>query len=289
MQTFPSDFGLISLVIPVHNEEKNITPLVSKIDAALKDYNYEIILINDGSTDNTQTQLQQLNHANVIIIELQKNYGQSIALAAGIDHAQGEYIVTLDGDLQNNPKDIPMMLQKAKSEQWDLVAGIRTNRKDSLLKTIPSKIANDIIRRTTKLDLKDYGCALKVLTKDTAKNLNLYDGMHRFINLLVHLNGGEITQVHVQHNARQQGVSKYGLGRTFKVIKDLMVVLTVQKSKQKPLSLFDRWLLQRDKPDAHQTLYGIKTLYSFCSCYKTDHKKSPHVCEGLMDTETGSV
>ena len=262
MQIVPSDFGVVSLVIPLYNEEKNIIPLVSKIDAALKDYNYEIILVNDGSTDNTQTQLQQLNHANVIIIELQKNYGQSIALAAGIDHAQGEYIVTLDGDLQNNPKDIPMMLQKAKSEQWDLVAGIRTNRKDSLLKTIPSKIANDIIRRTTKLDLKDYGCALKVLTKDTAKNLNLYDGMHRFINFLVHLNGGKITQVEVQHKARQQGVSKYGLERMFKVIKDLMVVLTVQKSKKKPLSVFDRWLLQRNKPYGHQTLYGIKTLYS---------------------------
>ena len=258
MQTVPSDFGLISLVIPLYNEEKNIIPLVSKIETALKDYNYEIILVNDGSTDNTQTQLQRLNHANAIIIELQKNYGQSIALAAGIDHAQGEYIVTLDGDLQNNPNDIPMMLQKAKSEHWDLVAGIRTNRKDSLLKTTPSKIANYIIRRTTKLDLKDYGCALKVLTKDTAKNLNLYDGMHRFINLLVHLNGGKIIQVEVQHKARQQGISKYGLGRTFKVVKDLIVLLIVQKSKKKPLSFFGLWVLRKYNTHQNEILYSIK-------------------------------
>jgi len=245
MCTLSSDFGLLSLVIPLYNEAQNVAPLLAAIDDALKEFTYEIILVDDGSTDDTLKQLQQLFHPNCILIELDKNYGQSVALAAGIDHAQGEYIVTMDGDLQNNPNDIPMMLQKAKNEQWDLVAGIRTNRKDSLFKTIPSKIANDIIRRTTKLDLKDYGCALKVLTKDTAKNLNLYDGMHRFINLLVHLNGGKITQVEVQHNARQQDVSKYGLERTFKVIKDVMVLLTVQKSEKKPLSVFERWILRK--------------------------------------------
>ena len=161
MCTLSSDFGLLSLVIPLYNEAQNVAPLLAAIDDALKEFTYEIILVDDGSTDDTLKQLQQLFHPNCILIELDKNYGQSVALAAGIDHAQGEYIVTMDGDLQNNPNDIPMMLQKAKNEQWDLVAGIRTNRKDSLFKTIPSKIANDIIRRTTKLDLKRLWMRLK--------------------------------------------------------------------------------------------------------------------------------
>ncbi len=245
MRTWSSDFGLLSLVIPLYNEAQNVAPLVVAIDHALKEFTYELILVDDGSTDDTFKELQQLPHPNCIRIQLDKNYGQSVALAAGIDHAQGEYIITLDGDLQNDPNDIPMMLQKAKNEHWDVVAGIRTNRKDSLIKTIPSKIANYIIRYATKLDLKDYGCALKVFTKTTAKNLKLYGGMHRFILLLAHLNGARITQVEVHHNARTLGVSKYGLGRTFNVIKDLMVLLTVQNSKKKSLSAFGRWILRK--------------------------------------------
>lgn len=245
MRTWSSDFGLLSLVIPLYNEAQNVAPLVVAIDHALKEFTYELILVDDGSTDDTFKELQQLPHPNCIRIQLDKNYGQSVALAAGIDHAQGEYIITLDGDLQNDPNDIPMMLQKAKNEHWDVVAGIRTNRKDSLIKTIPSKIANYIIRYATKLDLKDYGCALKVFTKTTAKNLKLYGGMHRFILLLAHLNGARITQVEVHHNARTLGVSKYGLGRTFNVIKDLMVLLTVQNSKKKSLYVFGRWILRK--------------------------------------------
>lgn len=245
MRTWSSDFGLLSLVIPLYNEAQNVAPLVVAIDHALKEFTYELILVDDGSTDDTFKELQQLPHPNCIRIQLDKNYGQSVALAAGIDHAQGEYIITLDGDLQNDPNDIPMMLQKAKNEHWDVVAGIRTNRKDSLIKTIPSKIANYIIRYATKLDLKDYGCALKVFTKTTAKNLKLYGGMHRFILLLAHLNGARITQVEIHHNARTLGVSKYGLGRTFNVIKDLMVLLTVQNSKKKSLYVFGRWILRK--------------------------------------------
>ena len=245
MRTWSSDFGLLSLVIPLYNEAQNVAPLVAAIDHALKEFTYELILVDDGSTDNTYKKLHQLAHPHCIRIQLDKNYGQSVALAAGIDHAQGEYIITLDGDLQNDPNDIPMMLQKAKNEHWDVVAGIRTNRKDSLIKTIPSKIANYIIRYATKLDLKDYGCALKVFTKTTAKNLKLYGGMHRFILLLAHLNGARITQVEVHHNARTLGVSKYGLGRTFNVIKDLMVLLTVQNSKKKSLYVFGRWILRK--------------------------------------------
>lgn len=245
MRTLSSDFGLLSLVIPLYNEAQNVAPLVAAIDHALNGFNYELILVDDGSTDDTFKELHQLAHPNCIRIQLDKNYGQSVALAAGIDQAQGEYIITLDGDLQNDPADIPMMLQKAKNEDWDVVAGIRIQRKDPILKIIPSKIANFIIRKSTKMDVNDLGCALKVFTKTTAKNLKLYGGMHRFILLLAHLNGARITQVEVHHNARTLGVSKYGLGRTFRVIKDLMVLLTVQKSKKKSLSVFGRWILRK--------------------------------------------
>jgi glycosyltransferase involved in cell wall biosynthesis len=263
MQKTPSDFGLISLVIPLYNEGQNVQLLASKIAVALEGYNYQIILVNDGSTDDTQLQLEQLEPFDIIIIELQKNYGQSIALAAGIDHAKGEYIVTLDGDLQNDPNDIPMMLKQAKNEDWDVVAGIRVNRKDPFLKTIPSKIANYIIQKSTTLDLKDYGCALKVFTKDIAKELNLYGGMHRFINLLAHLNGARIVQVPVHHKPRQLGVSKYGLGRTFKVINDLIVLLTLQNSKKKSLSMFGQWILRKYNLSQNKTLYSIKNISVF--------------------------
>lgn len=257
MRTWSSDFGLLSLVIPLYNEAQNVPSLVAAIDHALNGFNYELILVDDGSTDDTYKKLHQLAHPNYIRIQLDKNYGQSVALAAGIDHAQGEYIITLDGDLQNDPNDIPMMLQKAKNEDWDVVAGIRIHRKDPILKIMPSKIANFIIRKSTKLDIKDLGCALKVFTKTTAKNLNLYGGMHRFILLLAHLNGARITQVAVHHNARTLGVSKYGLGRTFNVIKDLMVLLTLQKSKKKSLSIFGQWILRNYNTAPLKTRYRI--------------------------------
>ena len=258
MCTLSSDFGLLSLVIPLYNEAQNVAPLVAAMDDALKEFTCEIILVDDGSNDDTFKVLQQLFHPNCILIQLDKNYGQSVALAAGIDHAQGEYIVTMDGDLQNDPADIPMMLEKAKNGHWDVVAGIRAQRKDPILKIIPSKIANYIIRKSTKLDIKDLGCALKVLTKTTAKNLNLYGGMHRFILLLAHLNGARFTQVEVHHKPRKMGVSKYGLKRTFNVIKDLMVLLIVQKSKKKSLSVFGRWILQNYNTARLKTYYRVK-------------------------------
>jgi len=172
------------------------------------------------------------------LIELKKNYGQSLALAAGIDYAEGEYIITMDGDLQNDPSDIPQMLEYAINEEYDLVTGIRQKRKDSLVKKIPSKIANFLVRRVTKLDIKDNGCALKVFTKDIAKSLNLYGEQHRFITLLAHLEGAQIKQVPVKHHARHSGVSKYGLERVFKVIADMMLLLFVRKYFQRPIHLF---------------------------------------------------
>ena len=228
----------LSLVIPLYNEAENVAPLTDQITAALDGLSYELIYIDDCSTDNTRKEVLAQKHEKLHLIELKKNYGQSMALAAGIDHASGEYIVTLDGDLQNDPADIKALLAKIEAEDWDLITGYRKNRKDSFFKKIPSKIANFIIRKATKFNIKDQGCALKIFTSETAKELNLYGEMHRFISLLAFLNGARITQVPVNHRARQYGKSKYGLGRTVKVVNDLILILFQRNYLQKPMYLF---------------------------------------------------
>lgn len=234
----PITIELLSIVIPLYNEQDNVVPLTQKIHDSLQGYQYEIIYVDDFSTDATRKTIKELQDNKVHLIELKKNYGQSLALAAGIDHASGEYIITMDGDLQNDPSDIPNMLQFAVEEEYDVVTGIRQKRKDSIIKTIPSKIANFLVRRVTKLDIKDNGCALKVFTKDIAKELNLYGEMHRFINLLAYLEGAQIKQVPVKHHARNAGVSKYGLERVFKVVADMMLLLFIRKYFQRPIHLF---------------------------------------------------
>lgn len=228
----------LSVVVPVYNEEENVGLLVDRISNALQSQDFEIILVDDGSTDNTRFEVKNLNNPKVVFIELKKNYGQSLALAAGIDFARGNYIITMDGDLQNDPDDILMMYNKAVNEDWDLVTGIRQKRKDNFLRTFPSKIANRIIRKTTKLDVKDHGCALKVFNRETAKELNLYGEMHRYITLLAFLNGARVTEVNVKHHQRLFGKSKYGLGRTTKVVNDLILLLFQRKYLQKPIHLF---------------------------------------------------
>ncbi len=230
--------SLLSIVVPLYNEEDNVVLLTQKINESLEGYNYQIVYVDDFSTDKTRIKVKEMDDKRVHLIELKKNYGQSLALAAGIDYAEGEYIITMDGDLQNDPSDIPHMLEYAVSGEYDLVTGIRQKRKDSLVKKIPSKIANFLVRRVTKLDIKDNGCALKVFTKDIAKSLNLYGEMHRFITLLAYLEGAQIKQVPVKHHARHAGVSKYGLERVFKVIADMMLLLFIRKYFQRPIHLF---------------------------------------------------
>jgi glycosyltransferase involved in cell wall biosynthesis len=233
-----SSTTFLSIVIPVYNEEGNVGLLTDSIENGLKGYQYEIIYIDDYSTDATRQEIKDLNNPNVVLIELKRNYGQSSALAAGIDYAKGDYIVTMDGDMQNDPADIPKMLELAIKEDWDLVTGVRQKRKDNFIKTLPSKIANYIIRKSTKLYITDAGCALKVMTAETAKSIPLYGELHRFIALNAHIDGARITEVPVKHYARRFGVSKYGLGRTFKVINDLLLILFQRKYLQKPLYLF---------------------------------------------------
>jgi glycosyltransferase involved in cell wall biosynthesis len=234
----PLTKALLSLVIPLYNEEENVLLLTEKIHESLEGYNYQIVYVDDFSTDRTKALVNGMNDPLVHLVALKKNYGQSLALAAGIDYAQGEYIITMDGDLQNDPTDIPQMLHYAINGDYDVVTGIRQKRKDALVKKIPSRIANFMVRRVTSLDIQDNGCALKVFTRDIAKDLNLYGEMHRFITLLAHLEGGRIKQVPVKHHARNAGVSKYGLERVFKVVADMMLLLFIRKYFQRPIHLF---------------------------------------------------
>ncbi|AYN68691.1 glycosyltransferase [Euzebyella marina] len=234
----PITSSLLSIVVPLYNEEDNVVLLTKKIHESLEGYNYQIIYVDDFSKDSTRKIVNAMNDDKVHLIALKKNYGQSLALAAGIDYAEGDFIITMDGDLQNDPTDIPQMLQYAVNGEYDLVTGIRQKRQDSLVKKIPSKIANFLVRRITNLDIKDNGCALKVFSKDIAKDLNLYGEMHRFITLLAYLEGAQIKQVPVKHHARHAGVSKYGLERVFKVIADMMLLLFIRKYFQRPIHLF---------------------------------------------------
>lgn len=230
---------LISVVITVYNEEDNIQPLLEATYSALSQIDYEVILIEDGSTDRTVAEVKKYANSRTKLIIFNRNHGQTTALAAGIDMATGEYIATMDGDLQNDPTDIPVMLQKAIDEEWDVVAGRRANRKDGfVLRKIPSKIANWVIRNTTKVYLKDYGCTLRVYKAEIAQGMGLYGELHRFIPVLAKQQGARMTEMDVKHHPRIHGESKYGLSRTFKVMSDLILMLFFQKYFQRPIHLF---------------------------------------------------
>jgi glycosyltransferase involved in cell wall biosynthesis len=229
----------LSVVITVVNEEENIHPLVNEIRNALAGMDYEVVFVDDGSTDATKKRIKEVIDEKITLVELRKNYGQSTAMMAGIDHAGGKYIALLDGDLQNDPADIPFMLDLMKKEDWDVVAGNRKNRKDGMfLRKVPSKIANYFIRRWTKVYIKDYGCTLKIFKREIAEELGLYGELHRFIPVLAAMQGAKITQVDVKHHARKFGKSKYGLGRTFRVLSDLVTMVFFRRYIQKPMHLF---------------------------------------------------
>lgn len=229
----------LSLVIPVMNEEDNVKPMLEAVHAALQGFDYEVILVDDGSTDATRKRITEYADDHTVLVELRKNYGQSTAMTAGIDHAKGRYVALLDGDLQNDPTDIPFMLDLLKREDWDVVAGNRKNRKDgTLLRKFPSKMANALIRRMTGVYIKDYGCTLKIFKKEIADDLGLYGELHRFIPVLAKLQGARITQVDVKHHPRKFGKSKYGIGRTFRVLSDLVLMVFFRRYMQKPMHLF---------------------------------------------------
>ncbi len=230
----------LSLIVCVYNEEPNIAPLAGQIKEALEEIDFEAIFVDDGSTDNTRSEIMKINDKRFILVELKRNYGQSSALQAGIDQAEGEFVALIDGDLQNDPADIPGMLKLIETEGWDMVAGVRANRKDGMfLRKIPSRIANYIIRRSTGTKMKDLGCTLKIFTNETIKSINIYGELHRFIPVLIALEGAtKFTQVDVNHRPREFGTSKYNLSRTTKVLSDLFLMLFFRQYLQRPMHLF---------------------------------------------------
>jgi len=229
----------LSVVTPVRDEEANIPLLLQAVHDALHEWDYELILVDDGSTDGTVAAIEHHSDPRTRLVVLSRNYGQTTAMAAGIDAARGDYIATIDGDLQNDPEDIPAMVARLESEGWDVVAGRRNGRRDHWLsRKLPSKLANLLIRTLTGVGLSDYGCTLKVFRAETAKNLGLYGELHRFIPVLASLDGARITEVPVSHHPRRNGVSKYGLGRIMRVLSDLTFMVFLQKYGAKPMHLF---------------------------------------------------
>lgn len=228
----------ISVVIPVLNEAENIPGLTEKLRSALAPYSYEVIWVDDGSTDESVAVLRKTGDEHTRVISLSRNFGQTAALAAGIDAAEGDFIVTMDGDQQNDPADIPALLERLKSDDWDVVAGYRKERKDNLLRTLPSRLANLLIRTISGVTVRDYGCSLKVFRNPFAKGLELHGELHRFIPILATLQGARITDMEVSHEPRRFGKSKYGLGRTMKVLSDLFLLFFIQKYLRRPIHFF---------------------------------------------------
>ncbi len=232
----------VSVILPVFNEADNLEPLTQDIIAALEETGrtYEIIFVDDGSTDqslNLLTALQKA-HPSVVVIEFRRNFGQTAAIAAGLRAADGEIIVTMDADRQNDPRDIPMLVQEI-DRGMDLVCGWRHDRKDGLwLRLLPSRAANWLISTTTDVKLHDYGCTLKAMRRDVAKNLRLYGEMHRFIPAIASWYGVRMSEVKVRHHPRTAGVSKYGLSRTFRVLLDLLTVKFLMGFSARPIQFF---------------------------------------------------
>lgn len=232
----------ISIVVPVFNEELNIKESYQEIKDVLTKMkvSYEILFVDDGSKDQTLDKLKELSllDPNLKVIQFRRNYGQTAAMAAGFEISKGNIVIALDGDLQNDPKEIPQMIAKL-NEGWDLVAGWRKNRQDTFIsRKLPSKIANWIIGKTTKVQLHDYGCTLKAMTGEVARGIKLYGEMHRFIPALAEEFGAKITEVPVNHRARKYGTSKYGISRTIRVVLDLLTVKYLLGYSKRPIHLF---------------------------------------------------
>lgn len=236
---------LLTIVIPVFNEQENVKPLVDLIIHTMQEvnYDYEIIFVDDGSTDNTLGELIKVKKVNnhTKIITFKKNYGQTASLSAGFDYARGDVIIAMDGDLQNDPSDIPNLL-KGIEDGYDIVSGWRKTRQDkAILRKAPSKIANWLISKITGVYLHDYGCTLKAYKPEVIKSIRLYGEMHRFIPALASWNGARILEIPVKHNARKFGESKYGIWRTFRVLLDLLTVKFMLNFITKPLHMLGFW------------------------------------------------
>jgi len=233
----------VSVIIPVYNENEILSELVTTLFSTLQDqpYSWEILFIDDGSSDGSYQQLKSIaeeNPEHIILIALRRNFGQTAAIAAGIDHATGDILVLMDADMQNDPADIPLLLKKI-DEGYDVVSGWRVNRKDNkITRVLPSRIANKLISWVTGVHLHDYGCSLKAYRKDILTDFRLYGEMHRFIPAYAANVGAKITEVDVKHHPRRYGKTSYGMERTLKVVLDLFTVKFLISYSQKPLYLF---------------------------------------------------
>jgi glycosyltransferase involved in cell wall biosynthesis len=232
----------LSVIVPLYNEEESVGPMHEAIVGALDPLGleYEILFVDDGSKDATFLKASELARKDrrLRVIKFRRNCGQTPAMAAGIDHARGKILITMDGDLQNDPADIPMFLEKI-AEGNDIVCGWRHKRQDKLIsRKIPSMVANRIIGKITGVPIKDNGCSLKAYRADIIKSIPLYSDMHRFIPAMTSLAGTKVAEIKVNHHARKFGVSKYGISRIYKVIIDLIVIKTLLSFSTKPLRLF---------------------------------------------------
>lgn len=232
----------LSLVVPIYNEYESIPKLLETITGVMTglEYSYEVVCVDDGSVDGSADLLRELgrDYQNLSVLLLRRNYGQTAAMAAGFDYARGRVVITLDGDLQNDPADVPQLMAKL-DEGYDLVSGWRKYRQDNrITRLLPSKIANWIIGRVTGVSLHDYGCSLKAYRAELVRDMNLYGELHRFLPALAFIEGARITEIPVNHYARQFGKSKYGLGRTFRVVMDLLTVYFMKRFLTKPMYVF---------------------------------------------------
>ena len=232
----------ISIVVPIFNEEESLPYLVNQLLEVMHPMGetFELVLVNDGSTDRSSEILKKLSIdvPELVGVLLRKNYGQTAAMAAGFDISTGEIVVTLDGDLQNDPSDIPLLVNKLR-DGFDLVSGWRFQRQDAAIsRKLPSKIANRLIGKVTGVRLNDYGCSLKAYRKEVLTDMRLYGELHRFLPVLANIEGARITEVKVNHRARQFGSSKYGIDRTFRVLMDLLTVWFMNRFLTRPMYVF---------------------------------------------------
>lgn len=241
----------LSVVVPVYNEEQSIPPLCEALDAALAPLgrSYEVVLVDDGSKDGSwRAMLEEARkRPGFKMVRFRRNFGQTAAMAAGIDESAGAVVVTMDADLQNDPKDIPAVLAKLEERdengetRWDVVSGWRKNRKDAFInRKLPSMLANRLIGAMTGVRLHDYGCSLKAYRRDVISQVRLYGEMHRFVPALCRWVGGRVTEIPVDHHARRFGTSKYGISRTFRVVLDLMLVKFLLSYSTRPIQIFGK-------------------------------------------------
>lgn len=240
--SIPATLPKLSVVVPIYNEVESLPTLVEKIVTSLKDVpiEYEIVLVDDGSSDGTTELMKKMaqSQSNLKAVILRRNYGQTPAMAAGFNYAMGDIIVTMDGDLQNDPADIPRVFEKLE-QGYDVVSGWRKDRQDDkLTRLLPSRIANWVIGKVTGVKLHDYGCSLKAYRAEIVRDMNLYGELHRFLPALAFIEGARIIEMPVLHHARKFGKSKYGLGRTFRVIMDLLTVFFMKKFLTRPMHVF---------------------------------------------------